>query len=267
MTVPDTDIFEQLHVGLAVSLIMTPRSAFVTCRPEEPISEVVARNTDKFDHMPVVDGATAAIVGVVKLSAYYSSPAPAGKVADYVVLLNERHLIGADASILSFVRNADQHPFRLVVSSDGVVGLVGLSDIQALPVRACLFSLVTGLEIAMSAAIDMTFSVPGDWRQLLSMARQQKLEDEIQQARASGGIVSELLFTQFADKITILKKSVLQGLPERAETVRQLHAIEGLRNHIAHANEYAPDNVKATEVCVLARNIVRIRNLLTSIKR
>ena len=267
MSEPTVDIFEQLHVGLAVSLIATPKSAFATCRMDEPLSNVVARNIEKFDHMPVVDSATASIVGVVQLSEYFGSPLPAGMVVDHVVPLHEDHLIGADASILSFVRTADQRPFRLVVSSDGVLGLVSLSDIQALPVRACLFSLVTGLEITMSQTIDAAFGAPEEWKKLLSEGRQEMLEDEIQRAVTAGGIVSELLFTQFADKVTILKKSVLQKHSERNEIVRQLEAIERLRNQLAHANDYAPDSQKAAEVCVKARNIMRIRYLLRDIQR
>ncbi|MGO4843671.1 hypothetical protein AB4144_66485, partial [Rhizobiaceae sp. 2RAB30] len=67
--------------------------------------------------------------------------------------LREAHLIGADASILSFVKEADTRPFRLLVSERGIVGLVSLSDLQKLPVRAALFGLVTGLEMAMTDAI------------------------------------------------------------------------------------------------------------------
>ena len=265
MSEPAPDIFEQLHVGLAVSLISTPKQNFVTCRVDEPMSDVVARNTEKFDHMPVVDGTTDTIIGVVSLSAYYDAPSPAGTVADHMALLNEHHLIGANASILSFVQTADARPFRLVVSDSGIVGLVSLSDIQELPVRACLFSLVTGLEITMSRTIDATFGPSDAWKKLLNETRRLKLRDEIEQARRSGGIVSELLFTQFADKTTILKKSVFQEHPDRNRTVRQLQDIEELRNHLAHANEYAPDSSRAAEVCARVRSILDIRNLLRSI--
>jgi hypothetical protein len=265
VTEPAADVFEQLHVGLAVSLIATPKSAFVTCRRDEPLSDVVARNTEKFDHMPVVDSTTNTIIGVVPLSAYYDAPSPAGTIADHMARLSEHHLIGANASILSFVLSADERPFRLVVSDSGIVGLVSLSDIQALPVRACLFSLVTGLELTMSRTIDVTFGASDDWKASLSEARQEKLKGEIERATRAGGIVSQLLFTQFADKITILKKSVFKDRPDKPETVRQLQAIEALRNRMAHANDYAPDNSRATRVCAQVRDIIRIRNLLRSI--
>ena len=49
-------------------------------------------------------------------------------------------------------------PCRLVVSGTGIVGLVTLSDLQKLPVRAVLLALLTGLEISMSEAIEQVFS-------------------------------------------------------------------------------------------------------------
>ena len=42
--------------------------------------------------------------------------------------------------LLDFVRTADEHSCRLVVDGGRVTGLVSLSDIQKLPVRAALFT-------------------------------------------------------------------------------------------------------------------------------
>jgi hypothetical protein len=53
--------------------------------------------------------------------------------------LSDENLIGADASILTFVRNADRQKCRLVLSGLEISGLVSLSDLQRLPVwAACL---------------------------------------------------------------------------------------------------------------------------------
>ena len=63
-------------------------------------------------------------------------------------------MIGADASIVEFVMTADKRPIRMVVSGDRVAGLVSLSDLQHLPVRAAIFTLITSLEIAMAKRIE-----------------------------------------------------------------------------------------------------------------
>jgi hypothetical protein len=58
--------------------------------------------------------------------------------------LPEENLIGADAGILSFVKGADRRGCRLVMSGAEISGLVSLSDLQKLPVRATvLFALIT----------------------------------------------------------------------------------------------------------------------------
>jgi hypothetical protein len=64
---------------------------------------------------------------------------PKGRVYEKMRHLSEANLIGADASILAFVRDADRHKCRLVVSGCEISGLVSLSDLQRLPVRAALF--------------------------------------------------------------------------------------------------------------------------------
>ena len=97
-------------------------------------------------------------------------------------------MIGADASILDFIKEADCRPCRLVVSGTGIIGLVTRSDIQKLPGRAALFALVTGLEISMSEAIDENFS---DFRRRLAAVAQptfdrKKIQEKIQQEQGLG---------------------------------------------------------------------------------
>ena len=67
--------------------------------------------------------------------------------------LSEQLLIGADASILDFMMMADRQRCRLVVLESEISGLVSLSDLQRLPVRAALFALITQSEIKMADAI------------------------------------------------------------------------------------------------------------------
>lgn len=145
-----------LYEGWRVSSIATPREAFVSCTPSERMADVVERNTEKFDFMPVLSGENT-VLGVVELAGYFNAPAPPGLVSEFLVTLGERHLIGADASILAFIMNADKLRFRFVVSRKGIVGLVGLPDLQKLAVRATLFSLVTELELFMLEAIRSAF--------------------------------------------------------------------------------------------------------------
>ncbi|WP_287209273.1 hypothetical protein, partial [Mesorhizobium sp.] len=70
---------------------------------------------------------------------FFDATPPSGKISESVIPLSEETLVGADASILDFIRDADQRPCRLVVSGRQIEGLVSISDMQKLPVRAALF--------------------------------------------------------------------------------------------------------------------------------
>jgi hypothetical protein len=95
------DAFER---GLPVRLIATLRSEFQTCGPDEELEAVTARNQEAFDYLPVVDRER--IIGLLKLVDRANGQ---GLVRDQMDPLSEGSLIGADASILTFVRGADQH--------------------------------------------------------------------------------------------------------------------------------------------------------------
>jgi len=81
--------------------------------------------------------------------------------------LSEDDMIGADASIVAFVRDADRHKCRLVVSGCEINGLVSLSDLQKLPVRAALFTMVTHLEMVMANFIRRHCGAYAEWQRSL----------------------------------------------------------------------------------------------------
>jgi hypothetical protein len=107
--------------GLAVSLIATPRDKIRTCHVDEDLATVVAANrADRFDFLPVIapqGDPSDRIIGLIDLESFMSANATLeGAVRDHMRALSEENLIGADAGILAFVRDADQHRLRLIVS-------------------------------------------------------------------------------------------------------------------------------------------------------
>jgi hypothetical protein len=80
------------------------------------------------------------------------------------------------------------------------------------------------------------------------------LEKEIVEAKARDAFVESILFTQFADKTTILKKSGSFSW-SRSEFERDLKSIQKLRDALAHANEYANSHESALRVCKTVRLI------------
>jgi hypothetical protein len=75
---------------------------------------MVANKVDQFDYLPVAQGRDAIVVGMFHARAH-SGCTSAEPVAAHMEVLAERHLVGADASILEFIVEADARASRLVV--------------------------------------------------------------------------------------------------------------------------------------------------------
>lgn len=243
--------------GLPVRLIATPRALLKTCLLTEPLSDVIARNREGYDHLPVVratDTSREQIVGLIDLVKFGPHGAPIGVVREHMESLSESNLVGADASILRFIQDADHHPCRLVVSGAQIDGLVTLSDLQKLPVRAALFGLVTQLEMTMAACIRRVFAVPDQWKKLLSESRRVGIDTLAAESRHDDSWVDDLLFTQFCDKRDILRKSKTTAFDARLFE-RDMRNAEKLRNELAHANEYAGSRTAAITLCETVRRM------------
>ncbi|MCB5198778.1 hypothetical protein LGQ03_05955 [Loktanella sp. TSTF-M6] len=247
--------------SLTVGLIMVPRQSFTTCKPSETAKDVQRRNPNNFSFFPVEHEGR--IIGLYDAERWFSQAAPDTHVADDVQPLSEDILIAADASIFDFIMQADRHPTNLVVSGSQIAGLISLSDIQQLPVRAALFSAITSFEMAMALAITKRWPDPAEWAALLPEKRRERLEAEIAKGREGDTAIDEIAYTQFCDKKTLI---VLSGALEmgRGKLEKALGRIERLRDPLAHANEYAGSAAKAKKVCETVRTLVELKNMIFS---
>lgn len=251
--------FEALHAGLTVAMIQTPRAGLATCLASETAEAVNARNIERYDFLPVVEGET--IVGLFHAAASRDNAAAGMQIGDHAFPLSEDHVIGSDASILDFVVEADAKPCRLVFSGPRITGLVSLSDLQKLPVRAALFALITGFEITMIEAIRRSHPNEADWLAQLRTTRRNKVNDEIERSRRGDGHVDSLLFTQFCDKREIIVKSRFPGI-EKQKLGGRFKRIEDLRNRLAHANDYAATPDQARQVCATIRGLLELQKII-----
>ena len=251
---PVDDILEHFQDALPVQLISIPRHQFRTCYARELVADVKASNTEDYDFLPVLKpwrtGGIAAIIGLLEIS----TPTSASAVVEEVMRpLCEENLIGADASILDFLRDADHRPCRLIVAGRDITSLVSLSDIQRLPVRAALFAMVTHLEMTMADAIRRGYENT-EWMTKLPPERTAKIQTEIKGATTDDSFVDSLLFTQFCDKVTIIRKSEAFR-DNKNEFSKQMKSIQDLRDLLAHANEFAATRKAAAAVCETVRVI------------
>jgi hypothetical protein len=251
------DLIAALQDRLSVALIATPRAAQCTCCEDEMVADVMARNGDGFDYFPVTDTAAQGrrhIIGLIRLVPYLNGRPPAGSIREQMSPLSEDDLIGADAGILTFVRTADRHACRLVISGAEVSGLVNLADLQKLPVRAALFAMIIHLEMTMTEVIRREFGATDGWKKRLSENRRTKLDGQRCRAQAADTWIDDLLLTQFADKTAIIRKSPSFSA-SKAQFQNQMHEAQTLRNDLAHANDYASTREQAAQVCAVVRNV------------
>lgn len=256
-SVAPPELMAALQERLPVRLIATARQYLRMCRVDESIIEVVSRNKEGFDYFPVADTSSAGsdrIVGLVELARFRHGDILGGVVKDHMRPLSDENLMGGDASILSFIKGVDRHPCRLVVSGSSISGLVTLSDLQKLPVRAALFALITHFEIIMTEAIRRDCKDATAWNMRLSEGRRAKLDTKLQAAMEDDSWVDDLLFTEFADKVTIILKS-RSFTESKTAFSDQMADVQKLRDNLAHANDYAGSREAAMAVCKTVRII------------
>lgn len=252
------DVLEQVQRGLTVSMIMTPRKLLMTCAREETASSVKAKNERDFSFLPVVD-ACDRILGLYDAGRWFDADAPDDPIGDDFEPFSEALVIGADASIFEFVQRADEGPTRLVVSGHRVAGLISLSDLQALPVRAALFTVITALEMAMAKRIEIEWPHdPDAWLCRLSEDRRADILDKVAKAKSADLFVSEIACSQLSDKATVIcKERLVRGSRHALKT--DFNRIRDLRDAIAHASSYAETPEVAKSVCAIVRRIFEIK--------
>jgi hypothetical protein len=255
------DTFETLHAGLTIRLVATPRHEPSTCRKDDLVSAVLAANRHDFDFIPVVGDSHGGspFVGMFHAADARTRGDTERLISSVYLPLAEEYLIGADASILEFIVQADVRPCRLVVSGSQVDGLVTLSDLQRLPVRAALFALVTGFEMTMIDLIKSKLPDESAWLAMLKPTRLDKIQKEISIAQTKDAFVDKLLFTQFADKAEIVLN--LPGM-RRPLLEQRLKEFQNLGDNLAHANEYAASPDQARHVCSVVRHLLALRHEL-----
>jgi hypothetical protein len=259
------------QASLPVRLICTPRTDFVSCTCDQRLGDVRASNAkDAFDHLPVFDK-DGAVIGVLDMASIEPLPDDESVESAYEALA-EHFLVGAEVSIIDFLQQADTRPFRFLVTGAGISGLVSLSDVQKLPVRAALFAMVTQLEMAMAELIATNFKGT-EWIGWLTEGRQQKLAEQMTIAQEANNQVSPLLYTQFADKVKIVREVWKRQVgPNDADRIgSELAGFEKLRNAVAHANEFGVTKDAAAAVAGKARamrdSLQRIEELKMNLEK
>ena len=215
--------------------------------------EVVSNRTlQEFDFVPVRSGRK--IVGLLDRARLIETAQAERdrRVADLLHRLDESNLMSADDGILTFVETADKSPCRLLLDRGRVAGIVTISDLQRLPVRPALFLLVTHVELLMAQMIRLNYQSSEDWLDKLPCERQKCVRKKYAELQRANLEIDLITATEFADKKTIVQQCTTLPVSKNKAN-RELNRIQWLRDHLAHAGDYANSRSNALKTIKAVR--------------
>lgn len=253
-----------LDFGIKVAAIATFNVK--TCAIDDELVEVL-ENPDfqRFDYIPVAQQAQ--IVGLLHRDKVPQNRDHKALVKEYMEFLNESILISAEASLLSYLAIADTSPCCLVLQGRKITGIVTISDLQKLPVRPVLFTLVTTVELLLAEWLRHHCPSDQDWINSLKDNRRQKIEAQWSKLQKGNLAIDRITAAEFCDKRDACLK--LGAFPHHKNQIKdQLERIEKLRNSVAHAGDYAITLENAQKVSETIRfALALIHQLQTALQR
>jgi hypothetical protein len=204
-----------------------------TCHVDETIGQVQRRVARfGFDNVPVRrDGV---IVGVVENIRELD---PEASPESCATPLSEHMLIAGSVPLKQFLPRIADRAYRLVISENGISGVVTPSDVVQLPVRLLVFALVAHLEELMRTAIRQV--EPDDAKAVAALGkkRRDRVEGTLRSQAKKDLNPAPLDVTQFIDKANLLFN--LRVVPERGGDRELFQAFYDLRNKVDHVDQYA----------------------------
>lgn len=257
----DDGMIEKVQATLTVDMIMTPRKELSCCRPTDNMEKIISSNTNGYSAFPVVDEHDC-IIGIFRADESTEALGEAGiTVCSKMESLSEKLLIGAKDRILDYLQDSASRPIQLVVSDRRIVGLVTPADLQQLPVRVMLFSLITSLEISMAELIHNRWpSGYTCWHKFISCSRRKRILDKMNKSKKSDQFSKDILYAEISDKRDIIGKGLLLGKRRtRTNLKKYFEPIIDLRDNLSHANDYANTADKAAQLPYTIQAIIQIK--------
>lgn len=257
----DQDHFlSRLEEAMPVSLIST-FGELVDCAASDTVRKILSRtDIEPFDYLPVDQDGT--YVGLLEHH-LLRGQRNEGQLNDDALVeeimqpISEDCLIAAEASLLRFVEQADAQPCRLVLRGTQIDGIVNISDLQKLPVRAALLTLITHLELLMTAVLRNSYvSDERLFEEIRSKRRRKKALDKWSELVSSDMVLDAMGALEFCDKRDLLSR-VGKGKWTKKQFDPQFKDIEDLRNSLAHVGDYAITRERARQTSKTVRLIQR----------
>ena len=226
-----------------------------TCQVSDRVAEILARpELERFDYIPAREltsqrlGYSSQIVGVLHRDEAGKSRESRDISGDISVReamqpLDESLLISANASLLSYIENADRSLYRLVARGEEIIGIVTPSDLQKFPVRPLLFSAISAVELLLAEWLRQNYREQ-DWLAVLSEKRQAIIAQRWLDWDRDNTALDLVSVTEFCDKRDAALN--LGAFPSKSAARKKLRDIEWLRHAVMHSGDYAltPENAR-----------------------
>ncbi len=194
-----------------------------------------------------------------------------GQAGRYCNPITPDQIVAGNLPLLDLIPLFEQHFFFFVLTGNDLTHVVSFLDLDHLPVKLCLFALITGLEaecIRLFTAwppgiqVQLDRLSPNRYRKALDLCRERFGKEDIRPEQA-------LLATQFIDKATILLRepAMLAALPfeGKREGERFFNQLQGLRNRIAHSDSILAELPTPREFNRLLKRLREVTNTVTQL--
>ncbi len=171
-----------------------------------------------------------------------------GTCAGVMQTFGEDQVVPDSTPLADLVLLLDRYSRVFVSVFGGIGGIITRTDLQKPPVRMWLFGMITLIEMKMAERIEHRLTEQ-QVRQSLSEGRLRKAE-ELLARRAERQHPARLIeCLQFSDKFQIIARSrtlrAATGFPSKKQFEKTLRLLEGLRDNLAHSQDYVSSDWEA----------------------
>ncbi|MBO1348051.1 MAG: hypothetical protein EBE86_011935 [Hormoscilla sp. GUM202] len=237
--------FRALEAGMQVVSIAS--LDLQTCQVSDKVAEVLTRPAlERFDYIPASDrGQIVGVLHRVEAGKRPGGPEISGtiSVGEAMQPLDQLVPISANASLLSYIENADRSFYQLVARGKDIIGIVTPSDLQKFPVRPLLFSAIAGVELLLAEWLRQNYREQ-DWLAVLSEKRRAIIAQRWLDWGSDNTALDLVSVTEFCDKRDAALH--LGAFDSKSAARKKLRDIEWLRHAVMHSADYAltPENAQ-----------------------
>ena len=229
------DLREIFEKGIKARHITEPFCSF----DETAIAQDVKKYLDKKDYDIVGVRTNGTINGYA-----YRRDLAEGKLNKYFKEFDPCELLSDNTSISEVLKVIIVFNHVFILSFGRVAGIITRGDLQKVPIRMWLFSLISLIEMQMLRIIRERFP-ENSWNKLISPGRKEKVEELFRERKKKNEEIDLLDCLQFCDKYTIISET--EDLLEKLQYGKKdfctlLKNLRKLRDNLAHAQDIITAN-------------------------